>query len=227
MEPGPSCQLHRPLNHAYRSLGPTRKCHCAGHHLWPALYTALPPPPATAVIVDRLICACGLRGEVPPALSSPLSPVSSGAPLATALPRRVPPPSPPSASMWTGHSIHPSAPSPPPRAPQPLRGPHRPPRRLPRPVVYLYPRRSPRPTHATADGLTGEHPSSPLPQMGPLSHCVALAVVPDTPSSRIAGNRPAPPPVAMESPPLPLFDHGPPAHGWPASLVGLDGLSPD
>jgi hypothetical protein len=89
----------------------------------------------------------------------------------------------PGATMRTGHSGHPSAPSPPPRAPQPLRGPHHPPRRLPWPVVYLYRRRSPPPTHAIADELTGEHPSSPLPPNGPPSHRVALAVVSD-PSHR-------------------------------------------
>jgi hypothetical protein len=73
MVSGPSCQLHRPLNHAYRSPGPTCKRHCAGHHRWPTLYTALPPPPAVAVIAGRLICARGLRGEVLPSFTfSPL-----------------------------------------------------------------------------------------------------------------------------------------------------------
>jgi hypothetical protein len=78
----------------------------------------------------------------------------------------LPPPvphQPPSASKRMGHSGHPSAPSPPPRAPQPLRGPHRPPRRLPRPVVHLYRHCSPLLTHATVDGLIGEHPPSPCP----------------------------------------------------------------
>jgi hypothetical protein len=79
---------------------------------------------------------------------------------------------PPSASTWTGHSGHPLAPSPPPRALQPLCGPHRPPRQLPLPLVHPYHRRSPPPTHATADGLTGEHPTSPLPPNGsPTSLC--------------------------------------------------------
>jgi hypothetical protein len=116
---------------------------------------------------------------------------------------------PPSASMWTGHSAHPSTPSPPPRAPQPLRGPHR----LPRSVVHLYRRRSPPLTRAAVDGLTGEHPAAP--NGFPISLCRSSRRPRPTPPSWIAGNRPVPPPVAMELPPLPLFDHGPPAHGWP------------
>jgi hypothetical protein len=32
-----SCQLHRPLNCAYRSPGPARKRHYVDHHWWPAL----------------------------------------------------------------------------------------------------------------------------------------------------------------------------------------------
>jgi hypothetical protein len=84
---------------------------------------------------------------------------------------------PPRASTWTAHSSHPSAPPPPPRAPQPLRGPHR----HPRPVVHLYHHRYPRLTHAAVDGLTGEYSSSPLPQMGSPSRCVALAVTPEPP----------------------------------------------
>jgi hypothetical protein len=169
MDSGPSCQLLRPLNHAYRSPGPAHKRHYAGHHRWPTLCTALPPPPVVAVIAARLICARGLREVLRSFTFSPLARQLCRA----ALSRGVPPPSsPPSASTSTGHSDHPSASSPPPRAPQPLRGHHRPPRNLPWPVVYLYRRRSPPPTHTTADGLTGEHPSSPLPPNGsPISLC--------------------------------------------------------
>jgi hypothetical protein len=90
----------------------------------------------------------------------------------------------PSTSTWMGHSGDPSALSPPPRALQPLRGPHRPPRRLPRPVVHLYRRCCPLLTHTTMDGLTDEHPSSLLSPIGFPSHCVALAVAPDPPHRR-------------------------------------------
>jgi hypothetical protein len=90
----------------------------------------------------------------------------------------------PSTSTWMGHSGDPSALSPPPRALQPLRGPHRPPHRLPRPVVHLYCRCCPLLTHTTMDGLTDEHPSSLLSPIGFPSHCVALAVAPDPPHRR-------------------------------------------
>jgi hypothetical protein len=120
-----------------------------------------------------------------------------------------------------GHSSHPSASSSPPRALQQLRRPHRPPRRLPRPVVHLYCRCSPPLTHATVDGLTGEHPSSSLPPNGSATLLCRSSHHPQpTPLLGITENRPAPPPVAMELPPLSLFDHAPPAHAWPASLVG-------
>jgi hypothetical protein len=116
---------------------------------------------------------------------------------------------PSSTSMRTSHFGHPSASSPLPRASQPLRGPHRPPRRLPRLEVHLYCHCSPLLTHATADGLTGEDPSSLLPPNGfPISLCRSCRRPRPAPPPGIVRNWPAPPPVALELTPLPLSTMG-------------------
>jgi hypothetical protein len=94
--------------------------------------------------------------------------------------------------MRTAHSGHPSTLSPPPRAPQLLRGPHRQPRRLPRPMDHLYHRRSPPLTHATMDSLNGEHPLPLAPQIGPPHHCPATVPFPH-PSPVPACRNPPPP----------------------------------
>jgi hypothetical protein len=220
----PPYQLHRTLNRAYRSPGLVCKHHCASHHRGHPL--------------RRLAASTGYHGHRrPPYLrawverSHPQLRLLPSHPLA--LPRRSATPG--ATSFFTAERLHtdgslrPSfGPSPPPGGPQPLRGPHRPPRRLFRPMAYLYRCRSPPPI---APPRTGSPVSTPLPrcpEMGPPTSlgCFSLRLQ-TTPPSWVAGNRPAPLPVAMELPPLPLFDRGPPAHVWPASLVGPDGLGPE
>jgi hypothetical protein len=210
-------RLTTPTGHPVPRANATRKCPLSR----PPCRLHLLPRSSPAALSTRV----GWEEKSSPASPSALSSASSVAPLATALSCWVPPPSSPlSASTWMGHSGQPSAPSPQPWALQPLRGPHRPPHRLPRPVVYPYHHRSPPLTHATADELTGEHPSSPLPpNWSPILLCRSSRPWP-APLLGITGNWPAPLPVAMELPPLPLFDRGPPTHGWPASLDGPDGL---
>jgi hypothetical protein len=226
MESGPSCQLHRPLNRAYQSPGPAHKCHCGGHHRRPTLFTALPPPSAAVVIASRLICVCGLRGEVLPSFT--FSPLTHQL-CRTACRRST---APGAAFFFTAKRLHVDGPL------RPSFSPISASTNFPTtwwtspstssassagvlPLPPLFPSADPR----HCGWAHREHPSSPLPPNGsPISLCRSSHCPRPTPPPGITGNRPAPPPVAMEPPPQPLFNHGLPAHGRPASLVGLVGL---